>query len=529
MTPIPETIDEYRQRCEQFSKDNAKLSEINAQLAAENQWLKEQFRLAQRRQFGSSSEKTPAGQQELIFNEVEVVAEQIPEPTVETITYKRRKVKGQREAQIQNLEVEIIDHRLPEEEQVCSCCGGQLHEMSTEVREELKIVPAKASLVRHNRYIYACRQCEKNAITTPIVTAPMPIPAFPKSLASPSAVAFLMSQKYLEGLPLYRQEKSFERLGIILTRQNMANWIIKGAEDWLEPMYQRLKYHLLKLDILHADETTLQVIKEAKRKAESKSYIWLYRSGRDGPPIILYDYQMTREAKHPQAFLAGFAGYLHVDGYQVYESLDGVTLSGCWAHARRKFDEALTALPPSARATGKPTAAAEGLKLCNNLFDIERDLRHVTDAERHAARQLRSRPIINAFKIWLGEQQKQLLPKSAFGQAITYCLNQWPKLMVFLEDGRLEIDNNRSERSIKPFVIGRKNWLFAFTPKGATASAIIYSLVETAKENGLDPRSYLQFLFEQLPQIDMKDEAAIDNLLPWSKSLPAECHIPQNS
>lgn len=520
MTLILETIDEYRQHC-------AHQAHKIALLEAEIRWLKEQVRLAQRKIFGTSSEKSSAEQQEQIFNEAEVMSEPIPEPTVEAITYKRRKAKGHREAQIQNLEVIILPpHCLAKEDQICGCCGGPLHKMSEEVRDEIKIVPAKAYRERRTRYVYSCRQCEKNEISTRIVTAPMPVPAFPKSLASPSAVAFLMSQKYVEGLPLYRQEKSLERLGLFIPRQTMANWMIKGADDWLKPMYQRLKHHLLEMDVLQADETTLQVIKEPERKAERKSYIWLYRSGHEGPPIILFDYQMTREAKHPQAFLAGFAGYLHVDGYQGYESLDNVILQGCWSHVRRKFKEALAAMPPSARALGKLTAAAEGRNFCNALFKIERSLRHVKAAERHAARQQRSRPVINAMKIWLEKQSEQSLPKSAFGQAITYCCNQWSKLIVFLEDGRLEIDNNRSERSIKPFVMGRKNWLFAFTPKGATASAIIYSMVETAKENKLDPRKYLQFLFEKMPQLNLKDEKVLDELLPWSETAQLECKIP---
>jgi len=203
-----------------------------------------------------------------------------------------------------------------------------------------------------------------------------------------------------------------------------------------------------------------------------------------------------------------------------------VTLVGCWTHGRRKFTDALTALPASARATGQPTAADEGLAFCNTLFAIERDLHDVTPDARYAGRLQRSRPVLNAFQAWLANQAAKTLPKSALGQAITYCRNQWEKLTTFLQDGRLELDNNRSERSIKPFVIGRKNWLFANTPNGATASATIYSLVETAKENGLDPRAYLQYLFEQLPQINLADEAALDALLPWSPTLPATCHVP---
>ena len=222
-------------------------------------------------------------------------------------------------------------------------------------------------------------------------------------------------------------------------------------------------------------------------------------------------------------FLAGFKGYLHVDGYAGYDSLPGVTLSGCWAHARRKFFEALNAIPPSERAA--PTVAREGLVFCDKLFAIERGLHDLAPTERHAGRLEKSRPAVDAFEAWLKFHTPRVLPKSPTGQAIQYCRNQWAKLTVFLRDGRLELDNNRSERAIKPFVIGRKNWLFANTPRGAKASATIYSVIETAKENGLNPFAYLTYLFERLPNVSVGDSAAIDALLPYSASLPDFCRV----
>ncbi len=298
--------------------------------------------------------------------------------------------------------------------------------------------------------------------------------------------------------------------------------------------------HLIKRDILHADETTLQVLKEPGREAESKSYMWLYRTGREGPPIVLFDYQKTRSAEHPKAFLRGFFGYLLTDAYAAYDSLvnslpespTSIRLSNCWAHARRYFKEALIALKGSSKsksnyAVSCLTQAEQGLEFCNKIFKIERELHDVTPEERFVGRLQKSKSVLNAFKLWLEEQAKKSLPKSAFGKAVSYCQNHWEKLIVFLEDGRLEIDNNRSERSIKPFVIGRKNWLFSFSPRGATASAIIYSIVETAKENGLDPRKYLQYLFEEMPQINLKDKKALDDLLPWSELIPEDCKVPE--
>ncbi len=496
------------------------LEHQNAELVAKLNWFQEQFHLNQHRQFGASSEKTPPEQTQL-FNEAEVEAKPTPEPVMEEITYRRRKRQGYREEQLKDLPVETIEYRLPPEEQVCSCCGGDIHEMSTETRQELKIIQAHAKVVKHVRYVYGCRRCDREGTETPIVTAPMPAPVLPGSIVSPSAMAHIMTQKYVDGLPLYRQEQSLARLGIELSRQTLANWMIQGADRWLLPLFERMHEHLLDLDILHADETTLQVLKEPGRSAQSNSFIWLYRSGRDGPAIVLYDYQTTRAGKHPQRFLSGFKGYLHVDGYPGYNDLPGVTLVGCWSHARRKFDEALNALPTGKRHVAVP--AKEGLDFCNQLFAIERQFHDATPEERYRVRLEYSRPILDAFSAWLKYQSPRVLPKSAFGQAINYCRNQWGKLENFLLDGRLELDNNRSERSIKPFVIGRKNWLFANTPKGARASVTIYSIVESAKENGLNPYTYLQYLFERLPNLDLQDCEALDELLPWSSSLPAEC------
>ncbi|GFN22544.1 hypothetical protein TAMC210_08600 [Thermanaeromonas sp. C210] len=342
-------------------------------------------------------------------------------------------------------------------------------------------------------------------------------------LALPLCLSYIMTQKYGEGLPLYRQEQQFKSWGIDLSRQTMANWVLHGANTYLTLIYDRLHEHLLKRDLLHADETTLQVLHEPGREPTTKSFLWLYRTGRDSPPIILYDYQTTRAGKHPRRFLAGFKGYLHVDGYAGYHELSDVTLVGCWAHARRKFDEALKALPEEKRHAA--VAAREGLEFCNRLFAIERELKDVTPEERYQIRQVRSQPVLDEFLAWLKKQKAQVLPKSAFGQAVYYCLSQWDKLVAFLQDGRLEIDNNRSERSIKPFVIGRKNWLFANTPRGAKASAIVYSIIETAKENRLNPFHYLTYLFERLPNLDPQDKEELDQLLPWSDTLPPICRM----
>jgi hypothetical protein len=344
-----------------------------------------------------------------------------------------------------------------------------------------------------------------------------------------------MHQKYVEGLPLYRQEKQWERFGVSLSRQTMANWVMHGAHTWLRPLFDRMAEHLRKQDILHADETSLQVLREPGRDASSKSYMWLYRTAKDVTPIVLYDYQPTRKGDHPKHFLTGFSGYLHVDGYAGYNKLidprekePNVTLVGCWAHARRKWEEARKALSEAAQAK-KEGISFEGLSFIQQLYAIEKKTtkEKLSPNDRHAFRHQHSRPVLGAFLAWLETKQAQVLPKSATGEAISYCLKQWHKLTAYLADGRLVLDNNRAERSIKPFVIGRKNWLFATSVHGANASAIVYSVIETAKENGLHPFAYLTYLFEELPQRDIQDSSSFDDLLPWSDALPDRCRVPK--
>jgi hypothetical protein len=342
-------------------------------------------------------------------------------------------------------------------------------------------------------------------------------------MASASLVASIIEQKYVQSVPLYRQEQHLGRQGISLSRQTMSNWVLDTAEQWFQPLYRRMREHLLKRDILHADETTLQVLKEPDRPAESKSYMWMYRTGRDGPHIVLYEYQTTRAGKHPKKFLEDFRGFLHTDAYSGYFNLPNVVSVGCWAHARRAFNEALEALPKELRNTH--VASMDGLDFCNRLFAIEKKLHDVTDEERYEGRLQLSVPVLGEFHAWLKKQKAQATPQSYFGKAVTYCLNQWQELNAFLLDGRLELDNNRAERSIKPFVIGRKNFLFSNTPKGAKGSAIIYSIVETAKENKVNVSTYLPWLLERLPNIDIKDGTVLDTCMPWSLSLPDEMRL----
>lgn len=519
------------QTIEELASQNEQLSKENESLRAKINWLEEQFRLSQQRKFGVSSEKTHPDQLDLqLFNEAEVTADdQVEEPTLETITYRRKKRVGQREEMLKNLPTETIHYHLPVEDQACLCCGEKVHEMSKEIRRELKVIPAEVKVVEHVQHIYSCRSCEREGIETPIVKAKMPTPLYPKSLASPSIVSYIIQQKYVEGMPLYRQEKQFERLGISLSRQTMANWMIYAANEKLMPIYDQMRLALLKAPILHADETTLQVLKEPGRKTEQKSYLWQYRTGRDLTPIVLFDYQQTRASKHPKAFLKDFKGYLHTDGYAGYEGLSNITLVGCWAHARRYFVDAIKALPTEAKKSDALTVAEEGLRFCNQLFSIEKRLKDKDPEERRIARKEQIQPVLDAFFAWLKKMRQNVTPKSATGKAINYCWKQWPKLLNFMLDGNLEIDNNRAERSFRSFVVGRKNWIFATSMKGARSSAIIYSIIETAKENNLNPFQYLKHVLEQLSWINVDDPVAVQELLPWSNTLPDDCHVPKKN
>ena len=315
------------------------------------------------------------------------------------------------------------------------------------------------------------------------------------------------------GIPLYRQEQEWNRCGINLTRQTMSNWLIKATFDWLEPIYDVLKEILCTHKVLHVDETSLQVLREPDKPPESKSYMWLYRtSGDTNNPIVLYEYQPDRKAEHPKLFLKNFTGYLHTDGYDGYHDLsDTVKVVGCFAHSRRKFDEAMKGMPKKDQAD---SLAMIG-KRFDKLFLLERDFSDLTAEERLQKRRELSKPVFDELYRWLNSLNPP--PKTGLTAAVVYMRNQREYLERYLEDGGLEISNNRAERSIKPFVIGRKNWLFANTPRGAKASAILYSIIETAKENCINPYEYLTYIFKNAPNWDiLHNPDFLDLLMPWN-------------
>lgn len=494
-----------------------------ARLEQQVKLLMEQMRLGRHKSFGASSEKSAYNQPGL-FDEAEASADaDEPEPELIAIEKHYRKAKrGIGDRLPKDLPVEVIEYELPENERDCPECGYSMHVMGHDNRRELAIIPAQVKIVEHRRATYSCRHCEKHGISVPMVKAPSPKPVIKGSFAAPEAVAHIMTQKFVMGVPLYRQEQELQRSGIQLTRQTMSNWLIRSANDWLAPVYERLKAYLLEQKNLHADETTVQVLREPNKTPQSKSYMWLYRTGRENPhPIVLYEYQPSRRAEHPKDFLKDFKGYLHTDGYKVYHDLHGdIVVVGCWAHLRRKFDEALKALPAQNRAD---SLALRGQHYCNRLFKIERGLKERSSEERYHERQKNAKPLIEEFYAWINSLN--VLPQTGIGKAAGYALSQQTYLENYLLDGQLEISNNRAERSIKPFVIGRKNWLFANSPKGAGASATIYSIMETAKENGLNPYAYLVYILKTAPNLKLYDDLnALESLMPWNA--PSYCKTP---
>ena len=506
-----------------IEEKDRRITELEQQI----KWLMSQIRLAKHKQFGVSSEQTNIEQMNL-FNEAEVVADPAePEPSLSRVkAHYRKRTRLTTDKLPEDLPVEVIEHELPEAERVCPDCGGELHTMGREIREELKVIPAKAVIVRHVRHVYSCRNCEEISEHTPIVKADMPEPVIKGGFASPETIAHIAAQKFMMASPLYRQEQEWKQNGILLSRQTMSNWLIKASEDWLEPIYEEMKRRLCGHDVVHGDETVLQVLKEPGKASQSKSYMWLYRtSGEAKHQIVLYDYQPDRKHIHPEGFLKGFSGYLHADGYDGYHKLsENIIVVGCWAHLRRKLFDALKTLPKDKQSGSN---VAKGVTYCDRLFKLEKQFALLTPERRLKERERLSRPLINEFYDWIGHLNA--LPNTLLGKAAYYAQSQCKYLERYLLDGRLEISNNRAERSIKPFVIGRKNWLFSNTPSGARASAVYYSIVVTAIENGLNPFEYLRWIFTSAPNLGKTGyAAALVDLLPGSAKIPQKAFVPKS-
>ncbi len=485
----------------QKDKRIAKLERVNQQLEDKLQQLLEQYNLAQYKKYSPSSESYQGDGE--VLNEAEQLADEEHTQPEAVQTEAKQPAKPRRPRIAAELpRVEII-HDI--DDKTCACCGHALHRMGEEVSEQIEFIPAQIRVIKNVRPKYSCRACENQGTDVTIQIADVPPAIIPKSMATPSLLAQIISSKMHYGLPLYRQEKLFNQAGIELSRQTMSRWLITCA-DKLEPLLALMKATLLQQPALWADETTVNVLDVEK----STCYMWVYGCGMEssvGPKLVLFDYQDGRGGKHPKAYLTDYTGYLQVDGYAGYEQTDA-TLVGCWAHARRKFMEA-----QKAQAKGKTGKADWAINHIRKLYALESELKTQSADIRHQQRQERAKPLLKQLWDWL-EKSKATVPKeSLLGKAITYSQNQWPKLERYLEDGRLNIDNNRAERAIKPFVIGRKAWLFANTTSGAKASAALYSLVETAKINGLEPYDYLCRLFTELPNVT--DREQLQKLLPY--------------
>ncbi len=495
----------------------AALEKENAELRRKLEHMNEILLNAQRARFGRSSEKTiyvmEGCEQQLLFNEAELEQDaKAEEPTPETFTvasHERKKKRSQAEL-LSELPVEEIVYELPESQRGCPKCGGTMKLIGKErVRRELNMIPETLRIFDYISCAYACDCCEEDTGYATIHKTVTPPPLMKRSLASPSTVADVMSKKYVESLPLYRQEQAWKRKGVELSRNTLANWVIQCAQGWLKPVYRRLRKHLLEQRTICADETVVQVLKEPDRPAASESRMWVYISGsQEKHPIRMFEYQPTRGGEHPKRFLSGFRGVLQTDGYAGYEKVEGVTRCGCWAHVRRKWRDAM----PKG-ATKETSKAAVGYDYCNKLFAWEKQLNKTSGVRDERSRVMK--PLLDAYWAWLDALDPE--PGSRLEAAATYSRNQKVYLCNFLEHTEADISNNLAENAIRPFVVGRKNWLFCDTVKGADSSAIVYSLVESAKANGLVPYDYLLRLLTILPLMGKSPpNEKLDELMPWS-------------
>lgn len=474
--------------------------------------LEEYIRLQRHRQFGASSEKAP-GQAEL-FDEAELLGEQdeiateVESAEQPTAPPSNKKPRGRKPLPAHLPRIRI-EHDLSDAQKACAC-GCQRTLIGEQTSEQLDIIPATVRVLVHVRKKYACKACQDG-----VQLAPLPPQPIPKSNASAGLLAHVAIAKYQDALPLYRQEQVLARAGVELGRNTLAGWMLKCG-DLIQPLLDRLDEHLLCGPIIHCDETTVQVLKEQGKSPQSKSYMWVRVSGLPSKKIILYDYASSRSGKVAEDLLSDYRGYLQTDDYAGYHALGkspDITHFGCWAHARRKFVEAQKAALPKGKSA-KAGKADIALSHIGKLYGIERQLKDASPDTRLQVRQQDSRLILDQLRTWLDKTLHRALPKGALGKALGYLDRNWDKLTVYIEDGRLSIDNNTAENAIRPFVIGRKNWLFSDTERGARASAALYGLIETAKANGREPYDYLQHVFTRLPAAQTVEE--VEALLPWN-------------
>ena len=475
--------------------------------------LKEEVRLLKHRLYGHKSDRwsTEDVQQGRLFNEAESAAAELPEqeqcPSISVAAHSRRP-RGRRPLP-EDLPREEVVHDIPEDQKICGCCGAPLSRIGEETNEKLKMIPQRLIAVRHIRPRYACRECQGVREEAKIKIAEPPEELIPKSIATAELLAYLLTSKFVDGLPFYRQEKILARVGVDLSRATMCHWAIMVGKR-LEPLVELLGKRIRAGPYVQIDETTLQVLKEPGRAAESKSYMWVYRGGEPGKTSLVYQYFPSRSGDVPFEFLDDYAGYVQTDGYKGYEKVGrkpGILMLGCWAHARRKFVEVT-----KVNAAGHN--AHDMLELIRRLYEVE----HIAEQNKLVAEQIaelrqhKAQPILAEIKKQLDALNEQTPPQGALGKAVGYALGQWDRLTRYVENGMLRPDNNLAENAIRPFVVGRKAWLFCDTPAGAYASAAIFSVIETAKANGHEPYWYLRFLLDRL--VSAKTTEDLEKLLP---------------
>ena len=513
----------------QLQDQNDKLSGEVQELNKKMEVLIEQITLANKNRFGRSSEKTIDTSQIcfmevdgtiVFFNEAEAISDlDAEEPdTLENKPARKPKTVGKKEADIKDLPVNIINHYLTDEELVAEFGENGWKQLPDAISKHYRLIPAKVEIDEHHVGVYASKTDDR------IVKADHPKALLHGSLVSPTIAAAIMNGKYVNAVPLYRLEQEFSRYGLAITRQNMANWMIRLGESYLAVLYDYLHKKLYDYHVIQADETPVLVNHDG-RSAGSKSYMWVYRSGHlyTDKQIVLYDYHKTRNSSHPREFLSNYSGICVTDGYQVYHTIEkeceDLQIAGCWVHARRKFDEALTVIPKAHR---NKSDAFLVIKQIQAIYREEGKLNELSSEERLTQRQLVIKPLVDALFAYLKKMEPTVPASGQLRKAYTYILNQEKYLRVFLEDGEVPIDNNASERAIRGFCIGKKNWQMIDTINGARTSAMIYSIAETAKANNLKPYDYFEYLLEEIPKhMEDTDRSFLEDLLPWSENLPA--------
>lgn len=466
--------------------------------------LEEKLRLLIHTRFGASAEASLP--QLRLFDEAEqAAAEPLTEEETIAVPAHARAKAGRRALPANLPRVEIV-HDLADDQKRCPRDGSELRCIGEETSEQLDIIPATIQVLKHIRKKYVCPCCEQH-----VVTADLPKQPIPKSLASPGTLAFVATSKYADALPLYRQQVIFDRLGHELPRATLCNWMLACGE-LIQPLINLLNDQLLANPLIHLDETAVQVLNEAGKPVTSQSCMWVRAAGPPDQSIILFEYDPSRSKQVPPKLLPEYRGAIMVDGYEGYDHVyrtQSLTRLGCWAHARRKFVEAQ-------RAAGKhkSTKADYALKLIGKLYQLEKTLADVDADERRRQRQQHAKPVLDKLHAWLQQTLPAVPPQTALGKALHYLHTQWPRLIGYLENGNYPIDNNRAENAIRPFAVGRKNWLFSNSVAGVKASASLYSLIETAKANGVEPYQYLRHVFTELPKATTVEN--IEALLPWT-------------